>query len=331
MSDVGSALNFDVVCADIVAFPADVIALKYAQDLHGADKQVVECLRSVLPNIDSVLPHSDAAELLPSRGTLASKFVLLVGTVPLTYLRYQQIRDFGRSVIEHLARVAPKTEHLAMTIHGVRYGLDEFEAFKAQIAGITEAVTIGRTPAALKKISIVELDQKRASRLKQFLSDLPKAGSTENQDSSFERSRTNLTDELRGVGYRSEDKAHVFVAMPFTTEMDDVYHYGIVGAVRQAGFVCERADLSSFTGDILQWVRDRIRSASLVIADLSSANPNVYLEVGYAWGCNIPTILLASKNEDLKFDVRGQRCLLYKSIRNLEQLLTKELQNLPVA
>ena len=51
-----------------------------------------------------------------------------------------------------------------------------------------------------------------------------------------------------------------------------------------AGYLGERADLATFTGDVMDWVRARISSANLVIADLTSANPNVYLEVGYAWG-----------------------------------------------
>ena len=72
--------------------------------------------------------------------------------------------------------------------------------------------------------------------------------------------------------------------MPFKNDMDDTYHYGIQGAVRAAGFLCERADLSTFVGDVMHWVQNRIRTSSLVIADLTEANPNVYLEVGYAWG-----------------------------------------------
>ena len=41
--------------------------------------------------------------------------------------------------------------------------------------------------------------------------------------------------------------------MPFAEEMGDIYDYGIHGAVKEAaaGFLCERADLSSFTGDVM--------------------------------------------------------------------------------
>jgi hypothetical protein len=138
-----------------------------------------------------------------------------------------------------------------------------------------------------------------------------------------------LSDEVenafRTAGYASSAKPHVFVAMPFAQEMDDIFHYGIQGAVNSAGLLCERADLSAFTGDVMDWVKQRISSAKLVVADLSSANPNVYLEVGYAWGCGVPTVLLAKDRNDIKFDVRGQKYLLYGSIKNLEELLRKEL------
>jgi hypothetical protein len=117
--------------------------------------------------------------------------------------------------------------------------------------------------------------------------------------------------------------------MPFAPEMDDTFHYAIQGAINSAGMLCERADLSAFTGDVMDWVRERISTARLLIADLSSANPNVYLEVGYAWGCGIPTVLLCKDvTNDLKFDVKGQRCLNYRSIKHLEELLARELKAL---
>jgi hypothetical protein len=116
--------------------------------------------------------------------------------------------------------------------------------------------------------------------------------------------------------------------MPFTEEFEDVYHYGIEPPVRAAGYLCERADTRSFSGHILEWIKRRIDTAAIVLADLSTANANVYLEVGYAWGRGRPTILFTRDVQDLKFDVQSQRCLIYKRIRDLEEGLARELAQL---
>lgn len=123
-------------------------------------------------------------------------------------------------------------------------------------------------------------------------------------------------------------KPHVFVAMPFAQEFDDVFHYAIQTSVNGAGYLCERADVSAFTGDVMERVKRRIKTAELVIADLTGSNPNVHLEVGYAWGCGKPTVLVTRRVEDLNFDTKGQRCLAYKTIRDLENQLRTELEDL---
>ena len=117
----------------------------------------------------------------------------------------------------------------------------------------------------------------------------------------------------------------MFVAMPFRDDMRDQYEYGMLNAAEKAGFLCERADYATFVGDILQWVKSRIDAASVVVADLSHTNPNVFLELGYAWGRSKPTILLLREGDDLPFDVRGQRYLVYKRIKDIETTLSKEL------
>ncbi|MEM6455720.1 MAG: hypothetical protein AAF772_11545, partial [Acidobacteriota bacterium] len=134
------------------------------------------------------------------------------------------------------------------------------------------------------------------------------------------------------VGEASDAKPRVFVAMPFNEDMEDVFHYGIEKTAHRAGLLCERADLAIFTGDILNWIHRRIQGARVVVADLTGANPNVMLEVGYAWGCGIETVLVVRCGDDgglpddLPFDVRGQKCLRYRSIRDLEQQLLPVLQ-----
>ena len=117
--------------------------------------------------------------------------------------------------------------------------------------------------------------------------------------------------------------------MPYSEEFQDVYEFGIYQPVRRCGYICEKVDEASFTGDILQRIRERISEAKLVIADLTTARPNVYLEVGYAWGCGVPVVFLAKEGESLHFDVKTHRCIFYKSIRHLSSQLDKLLSGLP--
>ena len=116
--------------------------------------------------------------------------------------------------------------------------------------------------------------------------------------------------------------------MPFREEYDDQYYLAIQPAIHEMGLLSERMDLDSFTGDIKQRMLDRIRSARLLVALLDSANPNVYLEVGYAWGVDTPTVLAAHQGEPLPFDVRGERVLLYDRIYRLRNMLKDELARL---
>lgn len=66
------------------------------------------------------------------------------------------------------------------------------------------------------------------------------------------------------------------------------------------------ADTTAFTGDVLDRIKERIQAARFLVADLSGANPNVYLELGFAWGCGTPTVLVCDTQSTLKFDVQGQ-------------------------
>ena len=322
-------ITVEVETGDALKVQADVLVLKYAQALHGVDKVVAHRVSAFHPNLFSFLPGIGEYLLVETYGSLGVNLVLFVGVNPLWQFGYREIRGFTRNAVRYLARTAPNITHLCLTLHGAEYGLDESEAFKAEIAGLVDAIASGRFPKSLERITFVELKRSRADRLTQILSSLLPQGVIKFDRSGFLSEISEATSEqLRAVGYTSEHKPLVFVAMPFDEKMDDVFYYGIRSAVNDAGFLCERADSASFTGDIMQWVKGRIKEADLVIADLTMANPNVYLEVGYAWGCGKPTILLVQDPAELKFDVKGQRCLAYKRIKYLEENLRQELENL---
>jgi hypothetical protein len=249
--------------------------------------------------------------------------VLFIGVLPLYQFDYGQIREFSSYSLQILAQGIPDVEHVAMTMHGVGYGLDEKESFLAQIGGLFDAVHSGIAPSSLKRITIVERNQGRATRLKQILeTNLPSETISEKQN---QVERVSPPSKIASAGLQSNAKPHIFVAMPFSEEMEDVYIFGIQGPVNAAGYLCERVDMATFTGDILTRIKSRIETAALVVADLTGANANVYLEVGYAWGKDLPTLLIAKKSDELKFDVRGQRCIIYKNIADLAKKLETDL------
>jgi len=123
----------------------------------------------------------------------------------------------------------------------------------------------------------------------------------------------------------------VFVAMSFSTRTRDVWNFGIRLPVCAAGPVCQRIDCESFTGDIPNEIKKRINAADLVIADVTRATPNLWIELGYALGKHRPTLLLCKagrrkSQSALPFDVSGHKCIFYSDITDLHDKLTAELR-----
>ncbi|MCP5265135.1 MAG: hypothetical protein H6934_03445 [Burkholderiaceae bacterium] len=323
-----SGTEVAVVCADATAFQADALVLKFAQDLYGADKaafvRLTPSQRAVpLPAIGGHVIHQ-------SRGALGARVVVFLGVPPLRGFGYGEIRDFTRRAIETVVDEVGDAQHVALTIHGPGYGLDEIEAFESGLAGVVDGVASSAN-RAIGRVTFVERNRGRAERLSAALARLlPRSRIPGSSAGGLQGLNETTRSTFRTVGYASAAKPRAFVAMSFAAEMDDVFHYGIQGASKAAGLLCERADLASFTGDVIAWVKDRISTARFLIADLSCANANVYLEVGYAWGKGVPTILLCNKGlaADLGFNVRGQRLIVYKSIKQLEDELSHELSTL---
>lgn len=310
---------------DVLRFPCNVLILKYAQWWHGADLAVANAIGAGRgwDSGGSFLAPGDF-KVLPGDRKIAAEHVLFEGVQELRSLNYSAIRGFGRRSIIHAAKALPDTKHIAMTMHGVNFGMDERESFLSQLGGVLEALSDKTILPLLEEISIVEKNVGRAKRLQELLSQ---------NYSPRKIAETNVAvnAQLQSAGNAKNEKPHAFVAMPFSPEFEDVFIFGIQEPVQQAGLLCERVDMDIFTGDIVERIKSRIESAKIVsakivIADLTGTNANVYLEVGYAWGCDVPTLLLCRNPDELKFDVKSQRCLIYSSINDLRKKLSAELK-----
>ena len=108
-------------------------------------------------------------------------------------------------------------------------------------------------------------------------------------------------------------KKSAFVLMPFAEEFTAAYRMFIKDALEQAGFETTRADDLLNQRNIMQDVISGIAGAHLVVADLTGSNPNVFYELGISHALQKPTILLTQSIDDLPFDLRSYRVLVYQT------------------
>ena len=107
---------------------------------------------------------------------------------------------------------------------------------------------------------------------------------------------------------------NAFIAMPFNP-----IHKEIEQAIRiaclQANFAPIRGDDIFQPGPIIDQIFSQILKSDCVIAVLTGTNPNVYYEIGIAFGLGKPVIFLHTEEDinNLPFDVKHQRVILYKS------------------
>jgi hypothetical protein len=119
---------------------------------------------------------------------------------------------------------------------------------------------------------------------------------------------------------------YAFVLMPFDAAFDDVYQLGIKESAAALGINAERVDKQIFQEGILEKIYREIDLADIIIADMSGQNANVFYEVGYAHAKNKMCILMTSHADDIPFDLKHHRHIVYgKSVTDLREALTDDL------
>lgn len=114
-----------------------------------------------------------------------------------------------------------------------------------------------------------------------------------------------------GQGFLVEDDL-CFVLMPFGPEdLQIVYQDFVKPTVERAGLRCARGDDIFGSNAIIEDVWAGINRARFVVAELTGKNPNVFYEVGICHTVGKDVIFLAQSMEDVPFDLRHLRVLLY--------------------
>jgi hypothetical protein len=106
--------------------------------------------------------------------------------------------------------------------------------------------------------------------------------------------------------------ASCFVMQPFSGPLGGYFDSIYKPACDQAGLHALRADAEIFgTGKIMDQIWRGIRAASVLVAELTSKNPNVFYELGLAHALEKPVVLVSSNQDDVPFDLRHIRVILY--------------------
>jgi hypothetical protein len=122
-------------------------------------------------------------------------------------------------------------------------------------------------------------------------------------------------------------RATAFVAMQFDESGRTIYREVIKPVADSVNLDVVRIDEIDRPGIILQEIQENIENASVVIAEITAPNQNVFYEVGYVHALHKPTILLAQRGRDLPFDIRSYRVIFYDDSIGGKSMIEKTLRN----
>lgn len=104
---------------------------------------------------------------------------------------------------------------------------------------------------------------------------------------------------------------HIFYLCPFSERFNSIYVDHIRSLVQGSGFTIERADEIFGTQPIIDDIWESINLAEIIIADVTGRNPKVMYEIGMAHTVGKPVIILTQTIDDVPFDLKHHRCVVY--------------------
>lgn len=128
-----------------------------------------------------------------------------------------------------------------------------------------------------------------------------------------------------------ENKKEIcFVLSPFEERFNDNYIKILQPSIIKAGMIPLRADEIYGARPIMHDILNSIRSARIVLAEMTGRNPNVLYEVGLSHALGKSVIMITQSEDDIPFDLKAIRYIPYKTIKPdwAEDLSTLIIKNL---
>ncbi len=97
---------------------------------------------------------------------------------------------------------------------------------------------------------------------------------------------------------------------PFDKRFDDVY----IHAIQSAGLEAYRVDRDPSVGIPIEGIEKGIRNSSVCLADITTDNPNVWYELGFAFATGRPVVMICSRDRistKYPFDIQHRTVISY--------------------
>jgi len=125
-----------------------------------------------------------------------------------------------------------------------------------------------------------------------------------------------------------------FVIQPFDRDkFDKRYTDCFEPAILAAGLNPYRVDRDPAVRIPIEQIEDGIRKSALCFAELTSDNPNVWYELGYAFAMNKDVVMVTEERQKFPFDIQHRQIINYKTssksdFEQLEKSITEKIRAL---
>lgn len=317
----------------ITQIDADYIILKNQfEGVYGPERSIDEALDGLISSHKEKEDTCNGSirSFTEIKG-ISARGIVLIGIGAGFQIHYKTIEMMCQKAIEEIAERAPGTKVIATVSHGVGFGLDQKEVFLTQILNFKSALEKHKT-LNLDKIIFNEIHAEYAIRLEEYMKAFFDKGESFVliEDDKYYLQLGEPSSFADQFAIKSKKELYAFITMPFAEEFENVYDFGIRMPVEEYQLQPIRTDKQFFSGPIIEEVKKRILESRLVIADISTSNPNVMFELGFAEGCGKSTVIICQLGKELPFDVAGMNIIYYNPhiLRELNQKISEALKKL---
>lgn len=100
---------------------------------------------------------------------------------------------------------------------------------------------------------------------------------------------------------------------PENEHANKVLTYLIKPVCEELGYQAVRVDTETVNGNINDRIINHLKNDELVIADMTSHNPNAFFELGYRQALGLPLVPIIVDSEPLPFDVAAENTVFYNT------------------